>query len=77
MVKESKCRKQGGNGIRNWEFGLRPIGACAYPPACKPYGLYGLEAAPAGKRKTKANSIAQGKGERGKDERIEAAKLGR
>ena len=30
--------------------GVEPeaIGAYAYPPACKPYGLYGLEAAPAG-----------------------------
>jgi len=34
----------------NWECGLRPIGAYAYPPACKPYGLYGLEAAPVGRR---------------------------
>ena len=47
----------------NLELGMRPpaspscrlyepeaIGAYAYPPACKPYGLYGLEAAPVGRR---------------------------
>ena len=60
-------------GWRQWnsELGMRPpaspscrlyepeaIGAYAYPPACKPYGLYGLETAPAGKRKIKAKSIA-------------------
>ena len=26
-------RKLGGNGIRKWECGLRPIGAYAYAPA--------------------------------------------
>jgi hypothetical protein len=60
-----QCRTLGrcdGNGIRNREFGLRPIGAYAY--------------APAGKRKNKANSIAQGKGERRKDRSCEVEKMG-
>jgi hypothetical protein len=38
---------------------MRPpaIGVCAYPPACKPYRLYGLEAAPAGMRKSRAKRL--------------------
>ena len=47
--------------MRNSECGLPPIGTIgAYPPACKPYRLYGLEAAPVGMRKQKAKRIECG-----------------
>jgi len=51
VAKTPKRVENGGDGRRNWECGLRPVGAIRGLPS----GLeaYGLEAAPEGKRNKK------------------------